>query len=88
MDSNNNRSRPQRMISLWDGYYNYYYFIYETMGKSEHNRYYIVRGYWNRSSRAFKHLNYLNEETPKDKLIINFISNQPYFVIYLFKMKS
>ncbi|CAF0767342.1 unnamed protein product [Rotaria sp. Silwood1] len=37
----------------------------ETMGKSEDNRYYIVRGYWNPLARCFKHLTYLNEETPK-----------------------
>ncbi|CAF0906762.1 unnamed protein product [Rotaria sordida] len=37
----------------------------ETMGKSDDNRYYVVRGYWNPLSRAFKHLTYLNEETPK-----------------------
>lgn len=56
--------------------------IQETMGKSEDNRYYIVRGYWNPLSRAFKHLNYLNEETPKGKknqfhiILIIFIRNE------------
>jgi len=40
------------------------------MGKSEDNRSYIVRGYWNPLARAFKDLTLLNEETPKGKLNI------------------
>jgi hypothetical protein len=35
------------------------------MGKSEDSRYYIVRGNWDPSSRGFKELVHLNEETPK-----------------------
>jgi len=35
------------------------------MGKSEDNRYYIVRGNWNPIARGFKELTHLNEETPK-----------------------
>jgi hypothetical protein len=38
------------------------------MGKSEDNRYYIVRGYWNPLSRTFKDLTLLNEETPKGRI--------------------
>jgi hypothetical protein len=37
------------------------------MGKSDDNRSYIVRGYWNPLARAFKDLTLLNEETPKGK---------------------
>jgi hypothetical protein len=40
------------------------------MGKSDDNRSYIVRGYWNPLARAFKDLTLLNEETPKGKLNI------------------
>lgn len=35
------------------------------MGKSEDNRYYMVRGNWEPSARGFKELTHLNEETPK-----------------------
>ena len=35
------------------------------MGKSEDGRYYMVRGNWDPSSRGFKELIHLNEETPK-----------------------
>ena len=35
------------------------------MGKSEDGRYYMVRGSWDPSSRGFKELTHLNEETPK-----------------------
>lgn len=37
----------------------------ESMGKSEDNRYYIVRGNWDPIARGFKELIHLNEETPK-----------------------
>ncbi|CAF0843427.1 unnamed protein product [Adineta steineri] len=37
----------------------------ETMGKSDDNRSYGVRGYWNPLARAFKDLIHLNEETSK-----------------------
>jgi hypothetical protein len=37
----------------------------ESMGKSEDNRYYIVRGNWEPLARGFKELTHLNEETPK-----------------------
>ncbi|CAF3839038.1 unnamed protein product [Rotaria magnacalcarata] len=62
----------------------------ETMGKSEDNRYYIVRGYWNPLARSFKHLTYLNEETPKGArifltvaldIVINGISEPVRFLI-------
>jgi hypothetical protein len=35
------------------------------MGKSEDNRYYMVRGNWDPLARGFKELTHLNEETPK-----------------------
>jgi len=35
------------------------------MGKSEDNRYYMVRGNWEPLARGFKELTHLNEETPK-----------------------
>jgi hypothetical protein len=35
------------------------------MGKSEDNRYYMVRGNWDPSARGFKELTHLNDETPK-----------------------
>ncbi|CAF3473913.1 unnamed protein product [Rotaria socialis] len=62
----------------------------ETMGKSDDNRYYIVRGYWNPLARSFKHLTYLNEETPKGArifltvaldIVINGISEPVRFLI-------
>ncbi|CAF4268820.1 unnamed protein product, partial [Rotaria sp. Silwood2] len=37
----------------------------ESMGKSEDNRYYIVRGNWDPLARGFTELTHLNEETPK-----------------------
>lgn len=37
----------------------------ESMGKSEDNRYYIVRGNWDPAARGFKELVHLNDETPK-----------------------
>ncbi|CAF1416598.1 unnamed protein product [Rotaria sp. Silwood1] len=37
----------------------------ESMGKSDDNRYYMVRGNWDPSARGFKELIHLNEETPK-----------------------
>ncbi|CAF1048306.1 unnamed protein product [Rotaria sordida] len=40
-------------------------FDLESMGKSEDNRYYMVRGDWDPSARGFKELIHLNEETPK-----------------------
>lgn len=43
------------------------------MGKSEDNRYYVVRGNWDPLARGFKELIHLNEETPKGKLhVIDF----------------
>lgn len=39
----------------------------ESMGKSDDNRYYIVRGGWDPSARGFKELTHLNDETPKGK---------------------
>jgi hypothetical protein len=35
------------------------------MGKSDDNRCYVARGYWNPLARAFKDLTHLNDETPK-----------------------
>ena len=42
----------------------------ESMGKSDDNRYYIVRGGWDPSARGFKELTHLNDETPKGKSFI------------------
>jgi hypothetical protein len=42
------------------------------MGRSEDNRYYLVRGYWNPLARAFKDLTHLNEETPKGILFSSY----------------
>lgn len=39
--------------------------LQESMGKSEDNRYYMVRGNWEPLARGFKELTHLNEETPK-----------------------
>jgi len=41
------------------------FFHKESMGKSEDNRCYIVRGNWEPLARGFKELTHLNEETPK-----------------------
>ncbi|CAF1287473.1 unnamed protein product [Adineta steineri] len=37
----------------------------DSMGKSEDNRYYMVRANWDPLARGFKELTHLNEETPK-----------------------
>ncbi|CAF1576783.1 unnamed protein product [Adineta ricciae] len=62
----------------------------ETMGKGDDARSYVVRGYWNPLSRAFKDLIHLNEETPKGArvfftvgldIVINGISEPVRFLI-------
>ena len=47
----------------------------DSMGKSEDNRYYIVRGNWDPAARGFKELIHLNDETPKGSLCVFLFSS-------------
>lgn len=52
------RCEPSKNVTL-------FVFFQESMGKTEDNRSYAVRGSWEPLSRGFRELTHLNEETPK-----------------------